>query len=106
MLERGLDDLAGQSARLSDAQTADGVAGKPDFNRPLGGFFSQLAIHPALDDAEEGLRGTGARGQGPGVSHDRIGIPWNVVDTSAVDWTLDTGCARLNTGPCPLTPNT
>ena len=55
MLQRGFDDLASEFARFADAQPSDGVAGKTDFDGALGGFFSELAIHAALDDAEEGL---------------------------------------------------
>ena len=65
MLERRLDYLAGQLPGLSDAEAADGVAGKIDFDGSFSGFSSQRAIHAALDYAEQGLRlvttGSGSR---------------------------------------------
>ena len=69
MLERRLDDLAGQLPGLSDAEAADGVAGKIDFDGSFGGFSSQGAIHAALDYAEQGLRlVTTGRGSRDGLS--------------------------------------
>src|ERR1700731_2955018 len=56
VLERRLDYLAGQLSGLSDAEAADGVAGKIDFDCSFGGFSSQLAIHAALNYAEQRLR--------------------------------------------------
>ena len=69
MLEHRLDHLAGQLPGLSDTETADGVAGKIDFDRSFGGFSSQRAIHAALNYAEKGLRlVTTSRGSRAGLS--------------------------------------
>ncbi len=50
------DDFPRQCSRLTDAEAADGVSGKADFDSPLGGFLAQCAVHPTLHDAKEGLR--------------------------------------------------
>src|SRR6195256_504478 len=69
MLERRLDYLAGQLPGLSDAEAADGVAGKIDCDGSFGGFSSQQAIHAALNYAEEGLRpAPTSRGSQAGLS--------------------------------------
>jgi len=60
VFKRGLDDFPRQGSRLTDAEAADGVTGKADFNGSLGGFLSQLTVHPTLHDAKKSLRGAGA----------------------------------------------
>src|ERR1700691_1385755 len=55
VFERGCDDLAGAFAGLADAEASDGIARKANFDGALGGFLCEREIHPALDDAEQGL---------------------------------------------------
>ena len=55
MLKRGFDDLASQLPRLADAEAADGVSGKADFDGALGRFLAQGKVHATLHNAEEGL---------------------------------------------------
>ncbi len=56
------DHLEGEVARLANAQAADGEAIKAgafmvQFDEALGALAAEVAIHAALDDAEEGWRG-------------------------------------------------
>ena len=53
------DYFEGELARLADAEAADGVAVEVHFNETLGALAAKIAVHAALDDAEEGL-GVGA----------------------------------------------
>src|ERR1700727_1217726 len=55
VLKGGFDNLAREFAGLSNAETADRVAGESDFDGAEGGFAAECAVHSALDDAEEGL---------------------------------------------------
>src|SRR5215469_6391198 len=55
----GIHHLVGHGARLADTESADRVARELDLYRPLGRLPPQVGIHPALNDAEEGLRRTG-----------------------------------------------
>ena len=59
MLQRGFDDFAGEFAGLAYAEASDGISGKSDLDGALGGFFAEVAVHAALDYAEEGLGGDG-----------------------------------------------
>src|SRR5271167_3502254 len=56
VLEGSFDHFAGALARLPGAESTDGIAGEADLDSAFGGFFSEVEIHAALDDAEEGLR--------------------------------------------------
>ena len=49
------DHFEGEFARLADAEAADGVAVEVHFNEALGALAAEIAVHAALDDAEEGL---------------------------------------------------
>ena len=49
------DHLQGQFARLADAEAADGVAVEVHLDEALGALAAQIAVHAALDDAEEAL---------------------------------------------------
>ncbi len=55
VLEGSFNNFAGTLPGLTDAKPANSVAGEPDLNSPLGGFFAKFQIHAALNDAEEGL---------------------------------------------------
>ena len=50
------DHFEGQLAGLADAEAADGVAVEVHFDEALGALAAEIAVHAALDDAEEDLR--------------------------------------------------
>src|SRR5579871_2813413 len=58
MLQSGFDDLTGQFTGFADAEPSYGIAWEADFDSAFGGLFTEAPVHPALQDAEEGLGGT------------------------------------------------
>src|SRR5580658_45734 len=58
VLKRSFDDFPRALPRLANTEPADSIARKADFDGPQGRFLSQFEIHPALNDAEQGLAGT------------------------------------------------
>ena len=72
------DHFQGQFARLADAEAADGVAVEVHFNESLGALAAEIAVHAALDDAEEGLGAISMKCLGVARSHpksERMGHP-------------------------------
>ncbi len=55
MIEAAGDDVASDFAGLADRQAADGVSGEIHVDEVEGAFPTEVGIHAALDDAEEGL---------------------------------------------------